>query len=366
MHSRGLDRSIFFLTVALVVCGFFVFTSASLGLLSRVDGAHFARIAFTQAFLGIGLGALGLLIAANIHYRFLRKYSLFIFIAALAAMALVFVPDVGFSAGGAARWVQLGPLSWQPAEFMKLAFVIYLAAWLSGARGTVGHFRSGILPFFIITALTGTLFLLQPDTGTFMVIVAAGLGMLVAAGIRWRDVLVLMCIVLIGLGALAAARPYVKDRLVTYLNPSLDPRGSSYQLQQSLIAIGSGGLTGRGFGQSVQKFGYLPEPAGDSIFAVAAEEFGFLGSVTLIALFLLLGLRGLTIAARAPDAFGGLLAVGIVILIISQSFLNIASMVGVLPLTGVPMLFISHGGTAMLFALFEIGILLNISKYRRA
>ncbi|OGG47649.1 hypothetical protein A3D66_01150 [Candidatus Kaiserbacteria bacterium RIFCSPHIGHO2_02_FULL_50_9] len=364
MKSHSFDRSIFFLTILLVVVGFFVFTSASLGLLSRVDGAHFARTAFTQAFLGIGLGFVGLLTAINIRYRFWRKYALLIFIAALIATSLVFVPGLGFSSGGATRWIHIGPLSWQPAEFLKLAFVIYLAAWLSGARGKVQHFRSSIIPFLLITAFTGTLLLLEPDTGTFMVIVTAGLAMLIAAGVRWRDIAILVCVVLIGLAGLAATRPYIKDRIVTFIDPMHDPQGSSYQLQQSLIAVGSGGLLGRGFGLSVQKFSYLPEPSGDSIFAVAAEEFGFLGSITLVGLFLLLGLQGLKVAARAPDTFGGLLAVGIVILIVSQSFINIASMVGVLPLTGLPMLFISHGGTAMLFGLFEIGILLNISKYR--
>ncbi|HEY4517632.1 MAG TPA: FtsW/RodA/SpoVE family cell cycle protein [Candidatus Paceibacterota bacterium] len=361
---KGFDRTFLLFTLLLLVVGFFVFTSAALGLLARSDGAHFARIAFNQAFLGIGLGIVGLFVAANLNYRHLRKFAFVIFILALISTALVFVPGIGLSSGGATRWIQLGPLSWQPAEFLKLATIIYLAAWLSGLRDKVKQFRYSIVPFAVIITLCGILLILQPDTGTFMVIVAASLAILVAAGVRLRHILLLVLIAILGIGVLAYSRPYVKDRLLTFIDPTSDPRGASYQLQQSLIAVGSGGFGGRGFGQSIQKFSYLPEPVGDSIFAVAAEEFGFVGSSILVTLFLLLGLQGLKIATRAPDVFGGLLTVGIVILIVSQSFINIASMVGVLPLTGLPMLFVSHGGTAMLFALTEIGIVLNVSRYR--
>lgn len=150
------------------------------------------------------------------------------------------------------------------------------------------------------------------------------------------------------------------------LDPSRDALGSGYQIQQSLIAIGSGGIFGRGFGQSIQKFNFLPEPIGDSIFAVASEEFGFIGAVGLISLFLFFALRGFKVVSRVPETFGMLLGVGIITLIISQSFINIGSMLGVLPLTGIPLIFVSHGGTAMLFALAEVGIVLNISKSQRA
>ena len=363
--SKNFDRVLFIVTLCLVGFGFLVFTSASLGLLAKTDGASFAYVALKQAGLGIGLGLLGLIGAAATRYRHWRRFALPIFILALALTALVFVPGVGFSHNGATRWLSLGPWSWQPAEFLKLATVIYLAAWLSGVRGRVQSIRDGLLPFCLIVGAAAALLLAQPDTGTFLVLCAAALAMLLASGVRVRHLALLAVLLILGIGVLAYSREYVADRLTTYLHPSADPRGASYQLRQSLIAIGSGGFTGRGFGQSIQKFGYLPEPTGDSIFAIAAEEFGFLGGTALVALFLLLGLRGLSIAARAPDTFGGLLGVGIVILIVSQSFINIAAMTGVLPLTGVPMLFVSHGGTAMFFALVEVGILLNISRYRR-
>lgn len=164
---------------------------------------------------------------------------------------------------------------------------------------------------------------------------------------------------------LAFVRPYVMERIKTFINPSSDPRGSSYQLQQSLIAIGSGGAFGRGLGQSVQKFNYLPEPQGDSIFAVIGEEFGFLGTTLLLTLYVFFAIRGFKIALRAPDTFSRYLVVGLVTLLTAQSFLNIASLVGLFPLTGVPLVFISHGGTALMVALGAVGIILNVSRYTK-
>ena len=184
------------------------------------------------------------------------------------------------------------------------------------------------------------------------------------APLRHLALAALVCLVL--LAALVFFRPYLKERLLTFLQPASDPQGAGWQIQQSLIAIGSGGGFGRGFGQSVQKFSYLPEPVGDSIFAVASEEFGFVGAALLIALFLAFLMRGLRIATHVPDSFGGLLALGIVILISLSAFVNIASMLGLVPLSGLPLPFVSHGGTAMLLALAEVGIVLNISRYQRA
>jgi len=186
-----------------------------------------------------------------------------------------------------------------------------------------------------------------------------------AAGARWKQIVTVLIIALIGLSALMFFRPYVLDRFTTFLNPFSDPQGSSYQVRQSLIAIGSGGTFGRGFGQSVQKFSYLPEPMSDSIFAVAAEEFGLLGSLTIVGLFIGFASRGFSIAARSPDYFGGILATGITTYIVGQAFINIAAMLALAPLTGIPLIFISQGGSAMLVALGSTGILLNISRYAK-
>ncbi|OGG54396.1 hypothetical protein A3D62_00505 [Candidatus Kaiserbacteria bacterium RIFCSPHIGHO2_02_FULL_49_11] len=362
---KSFDRPLLLLTIALVVGGFFIFTSASLGLLAR-EGARFSSVAFNQIFFGMLLGTIALLITARVRYRLWKPYTLYLFIASVVLTLLVFIPGLGKEVNGATRWIYFFNFSFQPAEFLKLGFVLYFAAYLSTARAHLQEFRSGLLPFIGLLGLIGTILLLQPDTGTFIVIASAAFGMYIAAGGSFKDVLIICVIGAIALSILVIQRPYLQDRIATFFHPEKNIQETGYQLNQSLIAIGSGQFFGRGFGQSVQKFNYLPEPIGDSIFAVAAEEFGFVGGLTLIVLFLAFAFRGLKIATRAPDYFGGLLVVGIVILIISQSFINIGSMLGVFPLTGLPLIFISHGGTALLFALASVGIVLNVSKYLKS
>ena len=364
MKSKDVDK-IFLLSVGLlVVAGFFIFSSASLGLLAR-QGISYSSVAIKQFLVGFVGGGLTLVVASKISYKFWRTYAFYFFLFSVILCVLVFVPKIGFAHGGARRWLNLGPYTFQPSEILKLGAVIYFAAWAATAKDKIKTFKYGALPLFLILALTGALLMKQPDTGTFMVLFAALVAMFIAAGGRWRYILLLFGISAIGLAIMALVRPYLMGRFLTFLDPSRDALGAGYQIQQSLIAIGSGGIFGRGFGQSIQKFNFLPEPIGDSIFAVASEEFGFLGAIVLIGLFLFFALRGYKVASRISDSFGMLLVVGFVTLIISQSFINIGSMLGVLPLTGIPLIFVSHGGTAMLFALAEAGIILNISKGQR-
>jgi cell division protein FtsW len=212
--------------------------------------------------------------------------------------------------------------------------------------------------------IVGTLLFLEPDAGTFGILAIAGAGMFFVAGGRITHMLLLAVVAVLSFGALIHFKPYAKERVLTFLEPERDPLGSGYQLNQSLIAVGSGGMFGRGFGQSIQKFNFLPEPTNDAIYAVASEEFGFAGSVSIIFMFLFFAMRGFHIAERTPDAWSRLAVFGIVFLIISQSFINIASMLGIFPLTGVPLLFVSHGGTALFFALASMGIILNISRWQ--
>jgi cell division protein FtsW len=204
--------------------------------------------------------------------------------------------------------------------------------------------------------------LAQPDFGTYMVIVGASFITYFIGGARKRHIQYFLLCGIVGFLLLILVRPYMLERVKTFFNNTHDVHGSSWQLNQSLIALGGGGLTGRGLGQSVQKFNYLPEPIGDSIFAVLGEELGFIGAVYLIILYAIVSVRGYSVAKHAGDQFGRLLAVGIVSIILIQSTLNIASMLGILPLTGVPLPLVSHGGTALMVALFELGVLLNISK----
>lgn len=306
-----------------------------------------------------------MIIISNVPYTFWKKHSLWLFGVGVLLTALVFVPHIGFAWGGAKRWLDLGGLTFQPADFLKFSFILYLAAWFATKKDKVKKLTEGFLPFTIFLGIVAALLLAQPDTGTLIVTVAAALAVFIVGGGKWQHLIILGLIGVLAIGVLAFFRPYVRERIVTFFNPAHDVLGSSYQINQSLIAIGSGGMFGRGFGQSVQKFNFLPEPSGDSIFAVASEEFGFVGSNLIILLFLLFGIWGLKISAQIADPFGRILLAGFVILIVAQSFINIGAMLGVMPLTGVPLIFISHGGTALLFALIEAGIILNISRYRK-
>ncbi len=361
--SAGVDKVFLLITIVLLVGGFFIFYSASLGLLAR-GGSQFNAVTFNQVILGLLGGSIAAYIASRIPYTFWKKYSFYFFLISVVMMILVFIPHIGLFHGGARRWISIGSFSLQPAEIYKIGFVMYLATWLAGVKNKISTFKWGTLPFLVLASATAVLVLLQPDTDTFLVIILAGVGMLITAGGRWRDMAIMVLIGAVALTGLVFARPYLMQRVQTFMNPAADPTGSGYQIQQSLIAIGSGGIFGRGFGQSIQKFNFLPEPIGDSIFAVASEEFGLLGSVSIILLYLAFAFRGFRIATRAPDTFSALMVVGIIILIISQSFFNIAAMLAITPLSGTPLLFISHGGTAMFFALASVGIILNISRYQ--
>lgn len=362
--QKKADRIFLGITAALVLVGAFLFFSASLGLLVRNE-ALFSSVVFSQLFMGIGGGVILLIAASRVPYQFLKKWSFYFFVFSVVLTSLVFVDGIGFEHGGAKRWIHIFGTSFQPAEFLKLSFVIYFAAILSSLKERVTTFAYGLLPTLILLGIVGLILIKQPDTGTFMVIFITALAMLIVSGGKWSHIGILGALSGIGLAILAYFKPYILGRILTFLDPTRDPLGAGYQLQQSLIAVGSGGVTGRGFGQSIQKFGQLPEPVGDSIFAVAAEEFGLIGALIIISLFIAFAMRGFHIARHAPNYFSGLLVAGLVILIVSQSFVNIGSMLGVVPLVGVPLLFISHGGTALWFALIEAGIILQVSKYRK-
>ncbi len=355
------NRTFLFLTILLTIGGFFIFSSASLGILAKSE-LKFSSVAFNQVFYGLFLGSIFCVLAARIDYHVWKKYAFFFFIGSLLLTLCVFIPGLGLEYGGAKRWIDLGFISFQPSELLKISFIIYFAAWLANIKKQVASFNWGLLPFIILSAILGAVLLAQPDTDTYAVMIFGALGMYLSAGAKWRHVLTIIiggaCI----LAVLAFTRPYVMQRITVLLNPGANSKTTGYQLQQSLIAVGSGGIAGRGFGQSVQKFSYLPEPIGDSVFAVAAEEFGFIGASTILIVFVLFTLEGLRISSGAKDDFGRLLSLGIVILIMSQALVNIGGMVGILPLTGIPLPFVSHGGTALFITLFEAGIVMNISR----
>jgi len=364
MKEKKVDRFFLIVVFLLLLVGVAMFVSASLGVLAKNEKTFYS-ILFSQLILGLGLGLVGMYFCLKINYKFWRNYSFLIFLGSIILTAAVFIPFLGWSHGGAERWIQLGPISFQPVEFLKFGFVIYFAAWLSWAKNRVQDFRFGILPLLIMLAIIAFILLKQPDTKSFILISITGLSMLFVSGVPIKYILGAGLGMMFLLGTLVYFTPYLQERVKTFINPSQDSQGSSYQIQQSLIAFGSGGILGRGFGQSVQKFNYLPEPQGDSIFAVLGEELGFVGALITIFLYILFVMRGFRIANRSPDLFSGLLVYGIVILITIQSFMHIASVTGVFPLTGVPLVFMSQGGTSLMVYLIAIGIVLNVSKFQR-
>lgn len=355
------DRVFFALVLTIALAGVAIFSSATLGLLAR-QNSSISKDILIQAGLGLGVGCLALLGASMVSLALIKRWAPYIYGATLLLTALVFVPSIGFSAHGATRWINLGFTTMQPAELLKIGFVLAFAWWLAPRARQLVNPKKGLVPFIAFTGVSAVLLLLQPNTSTTLLILATGSIMYFAAGAPWRDFGILAVIAVLTLGAVILARPYVLQRIETFMNPAANPLGSGYQIQQSLIAIGSGGLAGRGFGQSVQKFNYLPEPDGDSIFAVFAEETGFIGAALLIALFMGLAARGLVIAGNAPDLFGGLLALGLSSLIIVQAFINIGAILGIIPLTGLPLPFVSRGGTALVAVLLSCGLILNVAR----
>lgn len=361
--NKKVDRFFLIIVIMLVTLGVAMFVSASLSLLIKSEKTFYS-VLFKQLVMGLGLGLLGIFFVLKIDYKFWRKYSFYIFLFSILVTAAVFIPQLGWSHGGAQRWLKLGPISFQPVEFLKFGFIIYFAAWLSWAKNKVQDFRFGILPLTIMLGIIAFILFKQPDTKSFILIALTGFSMLFISGVSFKHILGLGIIASLVLGALVLTTPYLQKRVQTFIDPSSDPQGSSYQIQQSLIAFGSGGIFGRGFGQSIQKFSYLPEPQGDSIFSVLGEELGFIGAFGTILLYLLFLLRGMRIANNSPDLFSRLLVSGIVILIVLQSFMHIASNTGVFPLTGVPLVFMSHGGTSLMIYLIATGIVLQISKFK--
>ncbi len=361
--KRGADLPLFIVITTLAIGGFIIFLSAAMGLLARSGGGNFQSVVLKQlAFMT--LGAICGLVLTRIPYKLVRPYTPHILAAGALMTVLVFVPHIGFRHGGAARWLSLGPLSIQPSEFLKFGVLLYLAAWLSAAKASINTLK-GLIPFGVVIAGCVVLLLAEPDLGTLCIILVTAGAMLFSANISWRIIGIIALCAVLGLGGIIAAVPYARERVTTYMDASQNALGSSYQVEQSLIAIGSGGVFGQGFGQGIEKFDYLPEPVGDSIFAVYTEEFGLLGALVLIGLLVFFAIRGLKIASGSSDLFGRYLAVGIVAMLITQSFLNIGSALSVIPFTGEPLAFVSQGGTALLFAFIEAGILLNISKYQR-
>ena len=348
----------------LILLGFVMLSSASavIGFDRFGDSYYFLK----RQLIAGGLGLIIFLILLRLDYRLLKPLALPIFVVSLVLLLLIYVPGIGQSYGTfAKRWVRFGLINFQPSEFVKLTLLIYLSAWLANRGKIINNFMLTFLPFAaMVTAVVG-LIIFQPDIGTAFIVSTIALGVYYVAGGKLFHLSLLMAVGLMAFFVLINFSAHASDRLKIFLHPELDPQGIGYHINQAYLAIGSGGLWGRGFGQSRAKFQYLPEVYGDSIFAVIAEEFGFIVVTIFLLLLLYLLYRGLSIARAAPDDFGRFLGGGIILWFVGQSLVNISAMVGLLPLTGIPLPFISYGSSAMVSSMAALGILANISIFRR-
>lgn len=359
-NEKEYDKILLLIVATLLVLGLVMIASAGIAY-SKIRFAD-PYFFFKKQLVGVAIGLVALYFGQRIDYKFWKKVAFPFFALGIFFSILVFVPGIGSKIYGASRWIQLGFISFQPSEMLKIGLVMYLAAWLESRGARTKDFFEGLVPFVTIVGVVSFLLIKQPDVGTLGVTVLIAISVFFVSGAKLAHIFSLGSLGLLALIILIKMESYRMNRFLVFLHPELDPRGVGYQINQALLAIGSGGLFGVGIGHSLQKFNYLPEPVGDSIFAIIGEELGFVGVIFIITLFVFLAIRGLKIAKHAPDAFARLLATGIISWIFFQAFINMAAISGVVPLTGIPLPFISYGGTSIIFLLFGVGILLNISK----
>lgn len=355
------DVLIIALTVALVLTGFIAVYSASFVIaLARFGDPNYYIVRHIVWATG---GAILLIAAARTDYRILRPLAVPLMLITIALLIAVLV--AGQEAGGARRWIGVGELSLQPAEFAKLSVIIYMAAWLSSKGDDIRSLEHGLLPFTIIIGTVSFLIMMQPNMGTTLIILAITLTMFWTAGASIVQMLALASIGIGSMTALAMVEGYRLNRISAFLDAESDPLVSGFQTLQSLIAMGNGGISGLGLGASRSKFFYIPESHTDGVFAIIGEEAGLIATLTIVLIFVLFMVRGYTVSIRARDDFGSLLGVGITTWIAVQALLNIGGITRVIPLTGVPLPFLSFGSNSLAAVMMAVGVLLSVSRYGR-
>jgi cell division protein FtsW len=349
--------------VALCAVGLVMVLSASAWTSLSLDGSVWTI--FERQALWMGIGATVFITTSRIDYHHWRKLRLLFGGLAIALCVLVLVPGVGVDAGGSSRWIGFGQLRLQPSELMKLAVVLFGADLLTRRADLLARSRSVVLPLLSWLLLSCVLLIAQPDMGTAIVVTCITFSLLFAAGVPLRPIAKTVGSVAVIAVIVGVAEPYRRDRLLSFLNPFAHSSGTGYQVVQSLVGIGSGRLYGLGLGAGREKWGLLPNPHTDFIFSVIGEETGLLGALVVLALFLGLGWLGLRAARNAPDRFAMLVAVGITCWIVSQAVINIGAVIDVLPVTGIPLPFVSFGGSSLVITLCAAGILVNIASQKR-
>jgi len=365
MKTHQPDYPLIFIIFFLIVLGLVILSSASVVLSQDISGQSYYYLSH-QLIYGLGIGIIAFLIAQRIPYHYWQKVAFPLIILGIVLLVLALIPQLSFSHGGAKRWISFGFFQIQPFEFVKISFILYLSALLSRKGDKDQVLKQSLIPFLIFTGIISFLVMLQPNmSAMIMIALLASLLYFLAGTNIFLIISIIFGLGIVGFFALIKTAPYRMDRLNVFLHPEIDPQGIGYQINQALLAIGSGGLFGLGLGHSIQKWKYLPEAIGDSIFAIIAEEFGLIGAGVIIILFVVIAWRGLRIAKNAPDKFGFLVASGITGWFFFQAFINMAAISGLMPLTGMPLPFVSYGGSAMVASLVAVGILINISKYTK-
>ena len=354
LHHGAGDRWLLITIILLVSIGIVMVYDSSVAIALRDFGDQYHFVRDQVKWLILGFIAFG--VFATVPYTLFKKFAVPILLGTLVLLLAVFIPGVGIRALGAHRWINFGFFVLQPAELAKLSVIIYLSAWFSTKE------KERLLAFVLFIGMVVGLVVIEPDLGTSITILLTSLAMYFLSGAPIKHFVMLFPILGVAVAGLAIFEPYRLRRVLTFLNPDLDPLGASYQIRQALLALGSGGLFGVGLGKSRQKYEYLPEANTDSILAILGEELGFAGTLAVVCLFLFLVWRCFKIARRVNDPFGKLFAMGVGSWIGIQAFVNIGSMVAIVPLTGIPLPFISYGGSNLIITLGALGIVYNISK----
>jgi cell division protein FtsW len=356
----SLNKIILISAICIIIIGLLVFLSASIGLMGRNEVKFYSILdsQFKAYVIGIVAAIVGLFLPYKLYY----KYAIFIFVIALLLAIAVLVPGIGFAHGGATRWISIAGFSLQPGEILKISTVFITAWFVKKFQNRFDDVKISAGIFMLIISSVSVIMYLQKDLGTLLIILFTAGAIYFLGGARWQHLFILIIPAVLFVAVYTYKNPYVLARFHVYKNANVDPLGSSYQTKQALIAIGSGGMLGRGPGQSVQKFSFLPEPVGDSIFAVAGEELGFVGATTIVLLFSILIAYTFLYAKKCKDQFARSVIIGICIVFYLQTILNIASMLDLIPLSGDILPFFSQGGTALIVNLFSVGLLLQLTK----
>ncbi|HLC44694.1 MAG: cell division protein FtsW [Candidatus Doudnabacteria bacterium RIFCSPHIGHO2_01_FULL_50_11] len=359
---KGIHKGLLTATLFLSALGLAIISSASTVLSYQRFGNNTYYL--KRQLFAVCVGLVIMFVVSRIDYRLFKRYSPIIMMICLILLGLILVTPLGFKVGNARRWIDLGNFFFQPSEFTKLAVILYLAAWIDSRPEAMRSFFSGLLGPLVVVGAASMLIIIEPDFGSMTALLLIAVSIIFAGGAKISHLIGLLAVAAAAGWIAIQAAPYRMERVMTFLNSSSDPLGAAYQINQALLAIGSGGVWGYGFGESRQKFNFLPEPIGDSVFAVAAEELGFLRIILILMLYAVFAYCGFQVARRAPDMFGKLVAVGVTMWVVIQTSVNIGSMLNLFPLTGIPLPFLSYGGSAIIALLTSIGILLSISRYR--